>query len=112
MPFSFCFLGPQAITHFHGSEFLFCSYNTTFAVLFLTSNMLVNKHSDFLALGFLNGVDVIGTLVLSYFTPSGVDTIEASRIYLRFFLVVTIILMLMYLFNVVQTFVFKIRHVA
>ena len=29
------------------------------AVLGRTSNMFVNKHSDFLALGFLTGVDVI-----------------------------------------------------
>ena len=29
------------------------------AVLGLTSNMFVNKHSDFLALGFLTGFDVI-----------------------------------------------------
>ena len=32
------------------------------AVFFLTFNMLVNKHSDLLALGFLAGVDVMVTL--------------------------------------------------
>ena len=41
--------------------------------------MLVNKHSDFLALDFLTGVNGIGTLGLSYVTPSGVDTIAAYR---------------------------------
>ena len=41
-----------------------------FAVFCLTSNMLVERHSDFLALGFLTGVDVIDTLGLLYVTPS------------------------------------------
>ena len=40
----------------------FAATKQCFAVLGLTSNMFVNKHSDFLALGFLTGVDVIGTL--------------------------------------------------
>ena len=56
-----------------------------FAVFVLTSNVLVNKHSDFLALGFLTGVDVIGTLGFLSVTPYGVDTIAASRISLRFY---------------------------
>ena len=56
-----------------------------FDILFLTFNMLVNKHSDFLALGFLTGVDVIGTLGLAYVTPSGVDTIAAYIISFRVF---------------------------
>ena len=30
MPFSFWFIGPQAINNFHGSVFAFCSSNTTF----------------------------------------------------------------------------------
>ena len=55
-----------------------------FAVFGLISNMLVNKHSDFLALGFFTGVDVIGTLGMSYVTPYGVDSIAASIISLRF----------------------------
>ena len=55
-----------------------------FSVVGLTSNMLVNKHSDFLALGFLTGVYVIGTLGILSVTPSGVDTIAASRISLSF----------------------------
>ena len=55
------------------------------AVVGLTANMVVNKHSDFLALGFLIGVDVIGTLGLLSVTPSGVDTIAVSIISLRFY---------------------------
>ena len=39
-----------------------------FAVLFLTFNMLVNKHSTFLELGFLTGVDVIRKLGLKSVT--------------------------------------------
>ena len=40
----------------------FAATKKRLAVLGLTSNMFVNKHSDLLALGFLNGVDGIGTL--------------------------------------------------
>ena len=47
--------------------------------------MFVNKHSDFPELGFLNGDDVICTLGLLSVTPSGVDSIAASIISLRFF---------------------------
>ena len=62
----------------------FAAKKRRFAVLGLTSNMFVNKHSDFLALGFLTGVDVICTLGLLNVNPSGVDSREASRISLRF----------------------------
>ena len=58
--------------------------NRRLAVLGLTSNMFVNKHSDFLALGFLTGVDVIGELGILSVTPSVVNTIAASTIFLRF----------------------------
>ena len=85
MPFSFCLIGPQAITQFHGSAFGFCTTKRSFAVFFLTFNMLVNKHSDLLALGFLTAVDVICTLWLSSVTSSGVDTIAASMIFFRVF---------------------------
>ena len=51
-----------------------------FAAFFLLFNMLVNKHSDFLALGFLTGFDIIGILGLLYMTPYGVDTIAVSII--------------------------------
>ena len=46
--------------------------------------MFVNKHSDFLALGFLTGDDIICTFVLLSVNPSGVDSIGSSRISLRF----------------------------
>ena len=55
-----------------------------FAVFVLNSNMLVNKHSDFLALGFLTGAYVTGILGLLFVTTYGVDTIAASRMSLRF----------------------------
>ena len=60
----------------------FAATKRCLAVVGLTSNMFVNKHSDFLALGFLTGVDVICTLGLLYVTPSGVDSIAASITYL------------------------------
>ena len=54
------------------------------AVFGLTSYMFVNKHSDFLALGFFTGVDVIGTLVLLSVTPYVFNPIAASMISFRF----------------------------
>ena len=55
-----------------------------FAVFGLTSNMLVKRHSYFLALGLLTSVDVIGTLGLLYLNPYLVDSIAASIISLIF----------------------------
>ena len=55
-----------------------------FDVLGLTSDMFVNKHSDFLALAFKTGVDVICKLRLLSVTPSGVYTIAASRMSFMF----------------------------
>ena len=52
--------------------------------LFLTSNMLVNKHSDLLAVDFLTILLVILKLGLTSVTYSGVKTIAASIISLRF----------------------------
>ena len=40
-------------------RFDFAGTKRRLAALGLTSNMFVNKHSDFLALGFLTGVDII-----------------------------------------------------
>ena len=62
----------------------FAAPTRRFAVFFLIFNMLVNKHSYFLALGFLAGVDVTGTLGMSSVTSPGVYTIAASRTSLRF----------------------------
>ena len=55
-----------------------------FSVFGLASNMLVKRHSDFLALGFLTGVDVIRKLGMLSVTTSGVDTKAESMISLRF----------------------------
>ena len=56
-------------------QFDFASTIRRFAVFNLTLNMLVNKHSDFLALGFLTGFDIRGTLEMLSVNPSEVDTI-------------------------------------
>ena len=56
-----------------------------FAVFGLTSNMLVKRRSDYLEFGFLAGFYVIGVSGLLSVTPSGVDTIAASKISLRLF---------------------------
>ena len=66
-------------------HFDFAATIRRFAVFGFTSNMLVNKHSDFLVLGFLTGVDFIGALELLYVTPYRVDTIAEYMISLRFF---------------------------
>ena len=50
---------------------------------FFTSIFLVNRHSDFWALGFLVGVDGMGGMGLLLVNPSGVETIAASRISLN-----------------------------
>ena len=68
--------------------------------------MFVNKHSDFLALGFLTVVDVICTLGLLSVTPSGVDSIAAYIISFRFFYHHTC-LHVDNLFDVVHTSMFK-----
>ena len=81
MPVFFC---PKAITQFDGFASGFCYNKRGLAVVGLTANMFVNKHSDLLALGFLTGDDAICTLGLLSVNPSGVDSIAASRISLRF----------------------------
>ena len=60
--------------------------------------MFVNKHSYFLALGFLTGDDVICTLGMLSVTPSGLDSRSASRISLRFCWSSLFTCMLIYLF--------------
>ena len=62
----------------------FAATKRSFDVVGLTSNMFVNKHSDYLALGLLTDDDVICTLGLLSVNPSGVDSIAASIISLRF----------------------------
>ena len=63
----------------------FAATKRVLAVVGLTANIFVNKHSDFLALGFLTGVDVAFTLGLLSVTPYGVDSIAAYIISLKFF---------------------------
>ena len=53
------------------------------AVFFFTSNMLVKRHSDFLAFIFLNGVGFMGYLGLLSNNHSVIETIAASRISLN-----------------------------
>ena len=53
------------------------------AVLFFTSKMLVKRHSDFLAFGFLTGVDIMVYTGMLSVNPSVVETISASRISLN-----------------------------
>ena len=65
-------------------RFDFAATNRRFSVLGLTSNMFVNKHSDFLALGFLTGVYGICTLGLLSVNHSGVDRRAVSRTSLWF----------------------------
>ena len=81
----FFFLVHRLLPTFLDLRLDFAAPTRRFSVLFLTFNMMVKRHSDFLALGFLTGVDVIVTLELSSVTSSGVDTIATSRISLRFF---------------------------
>ena len=47
--------------------------------------MLVKRHSDFLALGFLNGVDVMGDMGLLLVNTSRLETIVSSIISLNCF---------------------------
>ena len=85
MPFYFIFLVQRILTTLMALCLDFAATKRHFSVLGLTSNMFVNKHSDFLALGFLTGVDGICKLRLLSVNPSGVDSRAASRIPLRFY---------------------------
>ena len=84
MPFSFFLFVHWLVPTFMSLRFDCAVTIRRFAVFGLTSNMLVNKHSDLLALVSLTGVDVIGTLGLLSVTHSGVDTIALSTISLKF----------------------------
>ena len=79
------FLVHWLLPTFMALSFYFEATIRHFAVFGLTSKMLVNKHSDYLALGFFNCVDFIGSLGLLSETPYVFDTISASRISLRFY---------------------------
>ena len=66
LPFCFVLLVHRLLPTFMDLRLDFAAPTRRFAVFFLTSNMLVKRHSDFLALYFLAGVDVIGKLGMSY----------------------------------------------
>ena len=86
MPFTFCFacFAQRILHNFMDLCLDFAATKRRFDVLGWTSNMSLNKHSDFQELGFLTGDDVKYTLWLLSVTPSGVDNIAASIISLRF----------------------------
>ena len=76
-PFLFVLLVHRLLPNLMALRFDFSVPTRRFDVFFLTSNMLVKRHSDFLALYFLTVVWVIGKLGLSSVISSGVETIEA-----------------------------------
>ena len=84
MPFSICFFVQRLLPTFTALLLDFAATKRRFAVVGLTSNLFMNKHSNFLALDFLTGDDVICTSGMLSVNPSGVDSIAASRISLRF----------------------------
>ena len=62
MPFSFCFFVQRLLHTFIAFRLDFAATKRRLDVVGLTANMFVIKHSDFLAVGFLTGDDVICTL--------------------------------------------------
>ena len=84
MTFLFWFFVQRILHTFMALRLDFAAKTRRFAVVGLTSNMFVNKRSDFLALVFLTGDDVICTFGILSVSPSGVDSRAASRISLRF----------------------------
>ena len=78
------FLFQRLLPTFMALRLDFPATKRRFDVLGLTSNMFVNKHSDFLALGLLTGVDGICTLWLLSVNPFGVNSRAASIMSLRF----------------------------
>ena len=83
-PFRFIFLVYWLVHTFMALHFYSAATIRRFAVFCLTFNMFVNKISDFLAIVFLIGVYVRGTLVLLSVTTCGFNTIAAYMISLRF----------------------------
>ena len=61
-PFRFFLLVHRLLHTFMALRLYFAAPTQRFAAFFLKFYMFVNKHSYFLELGFLTGVDVIGTL--------------------------------------------------
>ena len=112
-PFCFVLLVHKVLPTFVALHLDFAAPTRRLAILFLTSNMLVKRYSDFLSLCFLTGVDVIGKPVLSYVIYSGVDTIAESIICFRFCWSSHLSAWwYIYIFFFIQTFLFKRRTVA
>ena len=84
-PFCFVLLVHRLLPTFMALCLDFAVTIRRFYVFSLKFNMLVKRHSDFTALGFFNGVHIIGTLWVLYVNPSGVDSIAASTISLIFY---------------------------
>ena len=82
VPFLLLFQCPWCISVFNCLALRFSSSNLTISIFF-TSKVLVNIHSYFCALGFLNGDYVMGDIGMLLVNPSGVETIETSRIFLN-----------------------------
>ena len=57
--FVFCLFVQRLLHTFMDLRLDFAVTKRRLAIVGLTANMFVNKHSDFLALGFLTGFDVI-----------------------------------------------------
>ena len=106
----FVFFVQRLLPTFMDLRLDFAALIRRFAVVVLISNIFVNKHSDFLALGFLTGDDAICTLGLLFVTLSGVDSSAASRISLRFCWSSNLPACWYIVFDVVHTYVFKRRH--
>ena len=80
-PFRFGFNSHGLVPALIALRFDLAAPTRPIAFLFFASNMLVKRHSYFLALGFLTGVGVMGNMGLLLVIPSLLETIVASRIY-------------------------------
>ena len=65
LPFRFCFNAHGVVTYLIALRFDLAAPNRRVEVLIFTSNMLVKRHSDFISLGLLTGVDVMGDVGMS-----------------------------------------------
>ena len=73
-PFCFCFNTHGVVLDLIDLIFDLAAMTRRVAVLFFKSNMLVKRHSDFIALGLLTGVDVMRDMGLLSVNNSGVET--------------------------------------
>ena len=75
----FVFFVQRLLPTFKALRLDFASTKRRLAVVGLTANIFVNKHSDLIALGFLTGDDVKCTLGLLSVTNSGADSIAYGK---------------------------------